>query len=77
MNKNIDNTSVCVRCGKQRIIVSIKEEKIGNSVVTYKETSCPDPLCQEKVVVTLAQEQEKRHQSFVERQNRMNSKKRA
>jgi hypothetical protein len=69
------NTSVCVRCGKPRIILSVKEEKIGNSVIVTTETICPDPECQKKVDGLLAVEQEKRHQSFLQKQERMTSRK--
>ncbi|MGA3291776.1 MAG: hypothetical protein ABSC49_01360 [Candidatus Microgenomates bacterium] len=70
MVTNKNNPSVCVKCGKQRIVVSTRTEKIGNSVVTYQETSCPDPECQKKVEIFLAQEQEKRHISFLQRQKK-------
>ena len=72
---NTDNTSVCVRCGKQRIVLSVKEETIGNSVISTTETICPDPDCQKKVDGILAVEKQKRHQSFMQKQERMSSKK--
>jgi len=70
-----NNTTVCVRCGKQRIVLSVKEEKIGNSVITTTETICPDPECQKKVASMLGIEQEKRHTSFLQKQERLNSRK--
>ena len=72
---NAVNTTVCLRCGKQRIVLSVNEETIGNSVVSTTETICPDPDCQKKVDGILAVEQQKRHQSFVQKQARMTSKK--
>jgi hypothetical protein len=71
---NNNNTTVCVRCGKQRIVLSVKEEKIGNSIISTTETVCPDPDCQKKVDGMLNVEQEKRHTSFLQKQERMNSK---
>ena len=68
------NTTVCVRCGKQRIVLSVKEEKVGNSTISTTETICPDPECQKKVTVMLDGEQEKRHTSFLQKQERINSR---
>ena len=65
------NTSVCIKCGKQRVVVATHEEKVGNSVVIYKETMCPDPECQEKVEKILAQELEKRQQSLNNQKRRI------
>lgn len=72
---NIVNTSICVRCGKPRIVLSVKEEKVGNSIITTTETICPDPECQKKVDGMLSVEQEKRHQSFLQKQERLTSRK--
>lgn len=72
---DISSASVCIRCGKQRVIVSVKEEAVGNSIVTYTETACPDPMCQKKVDGILAVEQEKRHQSFLLREQKLSSRK--
>lgn len=74
---NIVNTSICVRCGKPRIVLSVKEEKVGNSIITTTETICPDPECQKKVDGILATEQQKRHQSLVQKQERMSGRKSA
>ena len=41
--------NICSRCGKVRVVTKTYEEKVGNSFVTYKLTSCPDENCQEKV----------------------------
>jgi hypothetical protein len=51
------------------------EEKVGNSIITTTETICPDPECQKKVASMLGIEQEKRHQSFLQKQERMTSRK--
>jgi hypothetical protein len=67
----INNSSICIECGKQRIVVGTYEEKVGNSVVVYKETICPDPECQKKVEKTLAKELEKRQQSAMNQKLRM------
>ena len=73
----ISNTSVCIECGKQRIVVGTHEEKVGNSVVVYKDTICPDPECQKKVEKTLAKELEKRQQSALNQKLRIAGRKMA
>lgn len=72
---NNPTTTTCVRCGRQRIVLSIKEETVGTSTIITTETICPDPECQKKVDGMLSLEQEKRHQSFVQRQERMTGRK--
>jgi hypothetical protein len=69
------DTSVCIECGKRRIVVGTHEEKIGNSVVVYKDTICSDPECQKKVEKTLARELEKRQQSILNQKLRMAGRK--
>ena len=69
--------SICIECGKQRVVVGTYEEKVGNSVVVYKETICPDPECQKKVEKTLARELEKRQQSAMNQKLRMAGRKSA
>jgi hypothetical protein len=71
------NTSICIECGKQRIVVGTHEEKVGNSVVVYKDTICPDPECQKKVEKTLAKELEKRQQSALNQKLRIAGRKNA
>ncbi len=71
------NTSICIECGKQRIVVGTYEEKVGNSVVVYKETICPDPECQKKVEKILAKELEKRQQSALNQKLRIEGRKMA
>lgn len=72
----IEDTSVCIVCGKRRIIVATHEEKIGNSVVVYKETICPDPECQKKVEKVLGKELEKRQLSAKNQQIRVDERNR-
>lgn len=36
----------CIRCGKERIAVRVYNEKVGESLITHTETSCPDSKCQ-------------------------------
>lgn len=71
------NPSICIECGKQRVVVATHEEKVGNSVVIYKETICPDPECQKKVEKTLAKELEKRQQSAMNQKLRIAGRKSA
>jgi hypothetical protein len=42
----MDISNPCFRCGKQRIVVSTKKERLAGSWVTTTVTSCPDPECQ-------------------------------
>lgn len=77
LNMNTNNTSVCIECGKPRIVVGTYEEKVGNSTVVYKETICSDPECQKKVEKTLAKELEKRQQSAMNQKLRMAGRKSA
>lgn len=67
---NSTNSSMCVRCGKKRIVLSVAEETIGTSKITTTETICPDPDCQKKVDVLLAGEKHKRDVSIREKQAR-------
>jgi hypothetical protein len=71
---NTVSTTVCVRCGKPRVILSVTEGMAGGSSIVTTETICPDPDCQKKVDGMLGLEQEKRHQSFLLREERMSRK---
>jgi hypothetical protein len=62
------NQNVCIRCGKQRVVVSTHREIINNSVVTSKKMACPDPECQKKVDKMLKAEEQKRLNGFLSRQ---------
>ncbi len=42
-------TNLCMRCGKDRVVAKIWQEKMGNSTVITKEMVCPDEDCQKKV----------------------------
>ena len=50
----------CLRCGKNRIVVSSHEEYIGNSKIKITKTACPDPDCQVIVDRQLEKEKAKR-----------------
>lgn len=50
----------CFRCGKQRIVVSTKRERVGGSWVTTTQTTCPDPECQAKVDMQMEKERNAR-----------------
>lgn len=68
--KIMSNTSLCIRCGKQRIIGKIWKEKINGSLVTYTQTVCPDPECQKIVEEQLQVKKDKLediHQKSLER----------
>ncbi len=50
----------CTICGKDRVVVKTRKEKIGTSYVFYREMACPDGECQKKVEKNLTSEQNKR-----------------
>ena len=75
INMSSTSTTVCVRCGKQRIVLSVTKGMAGNSAITTTETICPDQDCQKKVDGMLGLEQEKRHQSFLLREKKMSARK--
>ena len=52
--------SSCIRCGKTRVISKVWQEYIGQSLVTYTDTVCPDPECQKIVEEEIAARREKR-----------------
>ena len=60
-NLNIKNThsSPCIRCGKERVVSKVWEEKIDDSVIINTETVCPDPECQKKVNALNKKQQDK------------------
>jgi hypothetical protein len=56
-------SNVCIRCGKERIVIKewieeIPSERKGN-IITYRKTSCPDPECQKLVDKGIAREKQK------------------
>ncbi len=51
----------CSLCGKERVVVKTRKEKVGSSYVLYREMSCPDSECQKKVEKTLTNELKKRN----------------
>ena len=53
----------CSLCGKERVVVKTRKEKVGRSYIFYREMSCPDLECQKKVEKTLFNEAKKR--SFI------------
>ena len=49
MSKNKSFSNPCVRCGQERIVIRVWEEKTTYSTVTNTETACPNPECQKQV----------------------------
>lgn len=41
-----DIANPCTRCGKQRVVVKTKKERVAGSLVITTITTCPDPECQ-------------------------------
>lgn len=52
-------TTLCIRCGKTRIVSKTWNEKVNDSVITYTETVCPDPECQKIVDSDLKKKMDK------------------
>lgn len=67
-------SSVCIRCGKQRIVLSSKKELVGTSTIVVLETICPDPDCQSKVSKILDEEHKRRAQSEALKLGRANAR---
>lgn len=57
MNKAYRNP--CTRCGTERVIIRIWEEKIGGSIITNTQTACPDVACQRVVNREIKKQREK------------------
>lgn len=61
---NIKYTSVCVRCGKDRIILKewdeTRETRVGEATVSYTKMVCPDVDCQKIVEETFRVELQKK-----------------
>jgi aspartate/methionine/tyrosine aminotransferase len=57
LNQNIN---LCIRCGKQRVVVKTKKEYINSSLVLTTTTVCPDDDCQKIVDAMLNKEKEQR-----------------
>ncbi len=56
----VDNP--CIRCGKERIVISARKVREGSSLVIITQTSCPDSECQIKVDSMLEKERLKREE---------------
>lgn len=52
-------SSPCIRCGRERVVARIWEEKIDGSLITNTETVCPDPACQKLVNIDIKRQQDK------------------
>ena len=50
----------CILCGKDRVVIKTYQKREGGSLVTYRETGCPNPECQKKVNTDLKNEAIKR-----------------
>ncbi len=59
------NTNLCIRCGKQRLIIKTKKEYINSSLVVTAITACPDAACQ-RVVDTMLNKEKKQRQKISE-----------
>jgi len=57
---SISSGSVCIRCGKDRIVSDSYQEKVETSIVTYTIAVCSDPECQKIVDGILKEEERKR-----------------
>ena len=73
-------TSICIRCGKQRIVGKTWKEKINGSTVVFTQTVCPDPECQKIVEEQLQLKKDKLndiHQKSLERRKTIKRTKKA
>jgi hypothetical protein len=68
-------TNKCNRCGKERIVVKTRKEKVGSSYVVSREMSCPDKECQKKVDDILSKEKTKRDNVRIEQVKREEERK--
>lgn len=62
----------CTRCGKERIIVRTWKETVGYSVVTTRETACPDKACQKMVEQANKKQIDKQEASRLKRKMNLN-----
>jgi len=65
----------CSRCGKERVVVKSWNKRVGNSLLTYTLTSCPDPECQKRVSGDLRKEAARRSAQKKEAEMRLKLKK--
>ena len=61
--------SICIRCGKQRIVVKTKKEYINSSLVYTTITACPDHECQ-KIVDSMLQKEKDVRFKIIENQEK-------
>jgi len=69
--------NICFRCGKERIIIKVWKEKIGNSVVENTETACPDKECQKATEKDIKKQKDKRLQLEKRKRDSLRDRKRA
>lgn len=65
----------CNRCGKERVVIKTRREKVGSSYVISREMSCPDKECQKKVNEILSKEKTKRDNVRIEQIKREEERK--
>lgn len=51
-------STVCIRCGRERVVAKSWKEQVGNSMVTYVSNVCPDLECQKVVDAQLKKKKE-------------------
>jgi hypothetical protein len=62
--------SSCIRCGKTRVVSKVWQEYLGQSLVTYTDTVCPDPECQKIVEEEIIARREKKELVISERRTK-------
>ena len=70
----------CIRCGKTRILAKTWKEKLGESLINYTQTVCPDPVCQKIVESELEKKDAKMaalHAKSLERRTAIMERRRA
>ncbi len=66
----VDNP--CFRCGKQRMVVKTKKERINGSLVITTTTCCPDPECQKLLDKQLKKDNDARERLVGQSRNPVN-----
>ncbi|KKR11907.1 MAG: hypothetical protein UT39_C0002G0088 [Candidatus Woesebacteria bacterium GW2011_GWA1_39_21] len=72
-------TNLCIRCGKQRMVVKTKKEYINSSLVQTTIMACPDSACQKIVDQMLRKEKMLREKIIVnqEREKKLRDRRRS
>ena len=65
-------TTMCIRCGKERVFVKTWNDTIGTIKTTYSTSVCPDKDCQ-KIVDRENEEKEAKKQRLLQKKQTFTS----